>query len=132
LKLAIDSALATLHDVVMASDDPLDDLKKGFGFLARAAKSAVEKLPTKDLEDVVSSGVREVGRALGNVKDTIEEEFFDKKAADGSAPAKAPEAANSPEASATGAPTQGSTPASVPEKSSSDKAADKADEGAGI
>jgi hypothetical protein len=65
----------------MSNDDPLDNLKKGFGFLARAAKSAVEKLPTKDFEDVVTSGVREVGRALGNVKDTIEEEFFDKKAA---------------------------------------------------
>ena len=58
--------------------DPLDDVKKGFGLLFRAAKTAVEKLPTKGLEDAVLSGAREVGRAVENVATTIEQTVFNK------------------------------------------------------
>jgi hypothetical protein len=104
----------------MSNDDPLDDLKKGFGFLARAAKSAVDKLPTKDIEEAVTSGVREVGRALGNVKDTIEEELFDKKApaaSGGSTPpaASGDAATDTASGSAGAAPAQSSPSADVGE-----------------
>jgi len=50
------------------SDDqkpnPLDDLKEGLGLLFRAAKGAVEKLPTDKVEDVAKDAAKEVGRAF--------------------------------------------------------------------
>src|SRR5215472_5889293 len=64
------------------SDDkpnPLEDVRKGLGLLFRAAKTTVEKLPTKDLEEVVVTSAREVGRAIENVGKTIEREVFGKK-----------------------------------------------------
>jgi hypothetical protein len=64
------------------SDDkpnPFDDVRKGLGLLFRAAKTTVEKLPTKDLEEVVVTSAREVGRALENVGKTIEREMFGKR-----------------------------------------------------
>jgi hypothetical protein len=52
----------------LMSDDqkpkPLDDLKEGLGLLFRAAKGAVEKLPTEKVEDVAKDAVKEVGRAF--------------------------------------------------------------------
>jgi hypothetical protein len=57
----------------------LDDVRKGLGLLFRAAKTTVEKLPTKDLEDVVVTSAREVGRAIESVGKTIEREVFGKK-----------------------------------------------------
>ena len=77
------------------SDDqkpnPVDDLKKGLGLLFRAAKTAVDSLPTGKLEDVVMSGAREVGRAVENVAGTIDKELFhkEKPAAETTAPAPA-------------------------------------------
>jgi hypothetical protein len=59
--------------------DPLQDVRKGLGLLFRAAKTTVEKLPTKDLEEVVVTSAREVGRALENVGRSIEREVFGKK-----------------------------------------------------
>jgi hypothetical protein len=59
--------------------NPLDDVRKGLGLLFRAAKTAAEKLPTKDLEEVVVTSAREVGRALENVGRTLEREVFGKK-----------------------------------------------------
>ncbi len=56
--------------------DPVDDLKKGFGLLFRAAKSAVDQLPTEKLEQVVVNGVKEVGRAIENVTDQIDRQIF--------------------------------------------------------
>src|SRR5690348_14019332 len=56
--------------------DPVDDLKKGLGLLFRAAKGAVDQIPTDKLEDVVKTGAREVGRAIENVTETIEKEVF--------------------------------------------------------
>jgi hypothetical protein len=64
------------------SDDkpnPFDDVRKGLGLLFRAAKTTVEKLPTKDLEEVVVTSAREVGRAIENVGKTIEREMFGKR-----------------------------------------------------
>jgi hypothetical protein len=59
--------------------NPLDDVRKGLGLLFRAARTAAEKLPTKDLEEVVVTSAREVGRALENVGRTLEREVFGKK-----------------------------------------------------
>jgi hypothetical protein len=61
------------------SDDkpnPLDDVRKGLGLLFRAARTTVEKLPTKDLEEVAVTTAKEVGRAIENVGRTIEREVF--------------------------------------------------------
>ncbi|HEY8039058.1 MAG TPA: hypothetical protein VIF15_04660 [Polyangiaceae bacterium] len=59
--------------------DPFEDVRKGLGLLFRAAKTTLEKLPTKDLEQVVVTSAREVGRAVENVGKTIEREVFGKK-----------------------------------------------------
>jgi hypothetical protein len=56
--------------------DPLDDLQRGVGLLFRAAKNAVDQLPTQKLsgvEEVVKTSVKEVGRALENVTERIAE-----------------------------------------------------------
>ncbi|MBN9164026.1 MAG: hypothetical protein BGO98_22400 [Myxococcales bacterium 68-20] len=57
------------------SDDkpkPVDDLKEGLGLLFRAAKGAVERLPTDKLEDVAKDAVKEVGRAFESIGTEIE------------------------------------------------------------
>lgn len=74
----------------MPDDKPnaLDDVRKGLGLLFRAARTTVEKLPTKNLEDVVVTSAREVGRALENVGKTLEREVFGKKSGDAAAPPK--------------------------------------------
>jgi len=61
----------------MADNDkpnPLEDVRKGLGLLFRAAKTTVEKLPTKDVEEAVITTAREVGRAVESVGRTIERE----------------------------------------------------------
>jgi hypothetical protein len=67
----------------MPDDKPnaFEDVRKGLGLLFRAAKTTVEKLPTKDLEEVVVTSAREVGRAIENVGKTIEREVFGKSEA---------------------------------------------------
>jgi hypothetical protein len=64
----------------MSNDDPnpLSDVRRGLGLLLRAARTAARKLPTKDLEDVVATSAREVGRAIENVAGAIEREMFGK------------------------------------------------------
>lgn len=52
----------------------LEDVRQGLGLLFRAARTAVKQLPTDRLEEVVVTGAKEVGRALGNVADTLEKE----------------------------------------------------------
>lgn len=54
---------------------PVDDLKQGLGLLFRAAKGAVEKLPTDKIEDVVKDGAKEVGRAFETVANEIDKVF---------------------------------------------------------
>ena len=56
--------------------DPIEDVRKGLGLLFRAAKRTIEKLPTKDFENAVISGAREVGRAIENVTQTIDKQVF--------------------------------------------------------
>jgi hypothetical protein len=83
----------------MPDDKPnaFEDVRKGLGLLFRAAKTTVEKLPTKDLEEVVVTSAREVGRAIENVGKTIEREVFgksgekgEKKDGDAATPAEPP------------------------------------------
>ncbi len=68
-----------LWDMSDEKPNPFDDVRKGLGLLFRAARTTVEKLPTKDLEEVVVTSAREVGRAIENVGKTIEREVFGKK-----------------------------------------------------
>ena len=66
----------------MADDDkpnPVSDVIKGLGLLFRAAKTTVERLPKKNLEEEVTTSAREVGRALENVAATVEREVFGRK-----------------------------------------------------
>jgi hypothetical protein len=70
----------------MSEDDPekpnpIDDLRKGFGLLFRAAKTTLEKLPTDQIEEAVLTGAKEVGRALENVQHSVEEQFLGKSGA---------------------------------------------------
>lgn len=59
--------------------DPIEDVRQGLGLLLRAAKSAVEKLPTREVEQAVLETAREVGRAVENVAKTVEREVFGAK-----------------------------------------------------
>lgn len=57
------------------SDDkpnPVDDLKQGLGLLFRAAKGAVEKLPTDKVEDVAKDAAKEVARAFESLGHEVE------------------------------------------------------------
>ncbi|MGD0675696.1 MAG: hypothetical protein ABSC94_09780 [Polyangiaceae bacterium] len=65
--------------------DPLSDTLKGLGLLFRAARTVVRRLPTKDLEEAVSTSAREVGRAIENVATTLERGVLRRK--DGRPPA---------------------------------------------
>ncbi len=78
-------------DKPKAKPDPFDDVRKGLGLLFRAAKTTVEKLPTKDFEEVVVTSAREVGRAIENVGRTLEKQVFGDK--DDKSTAKADEKA---------------------------------------
>jgi len=66
--------------------DPLSDVAKGLGLLLRAARAAARKLPTKDLEEVVVTSAREVGRAIENVAASIERGVSRKARGDRNAP----------------------------------------------
>jgi hypothetical protein len=55
---------------------PGQDVKKAFGLLYRAARNAVDQLPTKKVEEAVAIGAKEVGRAIENVASTLEKEIF--------------------------------------------------------
>jgi hypothetical protein len=60
------------------SDDkpkPVDDLKEGLGLLLRAARGAVEKLPTEKLEDVAKDAAKEVSRAFESLGNEIDRAF---------------------------------------------------------
>jgi hypothetical protein len=61
--------------------NPLEDLRKGLGLLFRAAKTTIEKLPTGELEEAVMTGAKEVGRAIENVAQTVEQQVFRKPTA---------------------------------------------------
>jgi hypothetical protein len=58
--------------------DPIEDVRKGLGLLFRAAKGALDQLPTRKVEDAVLAGAREVGRAIENVTGVIDKQFFNR------------------------------------------------------
>ncbi len=60
--------------------DPIEDVRKGLGLLFRAAKGAIEQLPTRRVEEAVLSGAREVGRAIENVTEVIDKQIFKREA----------------------------------------------------
>jgi hypothetical protein len=63
--------------------DALSDTLKGLGLLFRAARTVAKKIPTRDLEEVVATSAREVGRAIENVATTIERNVRGKKPGSG-------------------------------------------------
>jgi hypothetical protein len=85
--------------------DPIEDVRKGLGLLFRAAKSAIDQIPTRHVEDAVVSGAREVGRAIENVTSSLDKQFFKRDASFKKAPpasdapprAEDPKAENPPE-----------------------------------
>lgn len=52
--------------------DPVDDLKQGLGLLFKAAKGAVEKLPTEKIEGVAKDAAKEVSRAFETVGSEVQ------------------------------------------------------------
>jgi hypothetical protein len=75
---------------------PLEDVRKGLGLLFRAAKTAVERLPSGGVEGVVATSAREVGRAIENVAATIEREVFGKRSGPPPSPQSTEEARSKP------------------------------------
>ena len=65
-----------MSDESQKKPDPIEDVRKGFELLFRAAKTAVSELPTDKVEAAVVSGVKEVGKALENVAQAIDKEVF--------------------------------------------------------
>ena len=63
---------------------PIEDLKQGLGLLFRAAKGAVEKIPTDKIEGAVKDGAKEVGKAVEAVANEVDKVFV--KATSGSQP----------------------------------------------
>jgi hypothetical protein len=77
---------------------PVDDLKQGLNLLFRAAKGAVEKLPTDKIEGAVKDGAKEVGRAFESVANELDKAFSTATHRPGSQPPpQAPTNAQPPE-----------------------------------
>lgn len=73
--------------------DPIEDVRKGLGLLFRAARTAVDEIPTDKIEEAVKTGAREVTRVVESVTTTIEKELFpgaNKTGATGARPASQP------------------------------------------
>ena len=54
---------------------PVDDLKQGLNLLFRAAKGAVDKIPTDKIEGVLKDGAKEVGKAFETVANEVDTVF---------------------------------------------------------
>lgn len=68
--------------------DPVDDLKQGLGLLFRAAKGAVDKIPTEKVEDVAKDAAKEVARAFETIGHEVEKVISPNK--DGKKPGSQP------------------------------------------
>jgi hypothetical protein len=93
--LPLDSGRRRDHHMAMSEEnpdkpDPIEDVRKGRGLLFRAAKSTLDQLPTRQFEDAVVSGAREVGRAIENVTDAIDKQIFKRGSVPPNAEAGAP------------------------------------------
>jgi hypothetical protein len=75
--------MATIALMSDEKSNPVDDLKQGLGLLFRAAKGAVERLPTDKVEDVAKDAAKEVARAFESLGHEVESLIHPKK---GSAP----------------------------------------------
>jgi hypothetical protein len=54
--------------------DPVEDLRAGLGLLFRAARGAVDKIPTHKIEELVKEGTQKVGKAFHKLPaDKVEE-----------------------------------------------------------
>jgi len=69
---------------------PVDDLKQGLNLLFRAAKGAVDKIPTEKIEGALKDGAKEVGKAFESVANEVDKVFHTGSAS--SAPAQPPAA----------------------------------------
>ena len=54
---------------------PVDDLKAGLNLLFRAAKGAVDKIPTDKIEGALKDGAKEVGKAFESVANEVDKVF---------------------------------------------------------
>jgi hypothetical protein len=54
----------------------MDDVTQGLNLLFRAAKTAVESIPTDNIENFVVGTAQGVGKALESVAETIDKELF--------------------------------------------------------
>ncbi len=70
---------------------PVDDLKQGLNLLFRAAKSAVDQLPTDKLEDALKEGAKEVGKAFESVANQVDKVFHKAPSNSSAAPPPAPD-----------------------------------------
>ncbi len=68
---------------------PVDDLKQGLGLLFRAAKGAIDKIPTDKIESAVKESAKEVGKAVETVAGQIDDAFT--KVTGGSQPPTQPQ-----------------------------------------
>ena len=72
---------------------PVDDLKEGLGLLFRAAKGAVQALPTDKVEGAAKDAVKEVNRAFESLGAEIQNVISGKHQT-GAPPVEAPPQAN--------------------------------------
>lgn len=80
------------------SDDkpkPVDDLKEGLGLIFRAAKGAVDSLPTDKVENAAKDAAKEIGRAFESLGNEVDKLIHPEKA--GTQPPPAANAAPAPE-----------------------------------
>jgi hypothetical protein len=88
--------------------DPVDDLKQGLGLLFRAAKGAVEKIPTDKVEGVAKDAAKEVARAFETIGQEVEKVITPNKK--GSQPPAAEANANPPATGGESKPPEGEPP----------------------
>ena len=90
--------------------NPLTDTLKGLGLLFRAARTVASKIPTKNLEEVVTTSAREVGRAFENVATTIERGVLGKDSPFARGPRDDAPERRAPDASEASPPKDGDSP----------------------
>ncbi len=78
---------------------PVDDFKEGLNLLFRAAKGAVESLPTNKIENVAKDAAKEVGRAFESIGTEIEKVMGKTPSQPAAPPPPAPDANAHPHAS---------------------------------
>ncbi len=96
-----------MSDDKSKAPDPIEDLSEGLGKLFRAAKTAVDQIPTDNAEHFMSATAGAVGRALDAVGGAIEREIAGPPA---QAPQHAPPEAASSAPSASATPVTGAAP----------------------